>query len=185
MIAILGTGGAAGSWLNKWLRDRREDRVRWHSERRAAYERFLTAAERFYEVELVISEHIGNLRSITGWGQDPLFDEEHLLRVADKIQDDWTPHAIGKVRSERPVANDAREKMESSLAAIEMISIPLVVDAARSHRDAVRSVIALAADSPPRECGGWSEDLVLASEFATETRDALVDAIRKELGVAE
>lgn len=182
-IALLGTGGAVGSWLSLWIHNRRENKVRWHTERRSAYERFLTNAEKMYDTELVIAEHIGNLRQITGWGDDPLFDEEHLHREAEKVSDEWVPYAIDKVRHLRPIANAAQEQMYDALAIMEMISYPGVVDAARSHRDAMRSLVAVAFSYPPRECGGWSEPLVEASERVDETREAFVAATRKELGV--
>jgi hypothetical protein len=183
MLALLGTGGAIGSWLSLWSRNRRDDRVRWHSERRSAYERFLTRAEKMYDTEMLIAVHIGNLRQLTGWGNDPLFDEEYLLRQAEKLNEDLAAYAIEKVRQQRPIANAAQEQMHDALAAMEMISYPRVVDAARSHRDALRSLVAIAFEYPPRECGGASEPLVQASELVAETRVAFITVTRKELGV--
>src|SRR5688572_27176551 len=110
-LALLGTGGAVGSWLSVWLRNGREDRVRWHSERRAAHEKFLTSAEKMYDTAIVIAEHIGNLRELTKWGEDPLFDEEHLLREAEKLDDGWATYAIDTVRHQRPIANSAQAQM--------------------------------------------------------------------------
>ena len=182
-LALLGTGGAIGSWLGLWRLNRREDRLRWHSERRSAHERFLTSAEKTYDTEMLIAEHIGNRRELTEWGEDPLFDEEHLLRQAVKLDKDWATYSIDKVRQQRPIANAGQEQMYDALAAIEMISCPGVVDAAQSHRDAMRSLVAVAFSHPPRECGGWSEPLVEASDRVTATRKAFVIATRKELGI--
>jgi hypothetical protein len=182
-IALLGTGGVVGSWIHEWRRNRREDRLRWHAERRAAYERFLTGAEKMRDTELVIAEHVGNLRQMTEWGQDPLFDEEHLLRQGEKLDEEWAPYVIGKVRSERPVANAARDHVAGALAAMEMIPDPSVVDAARAYHDALHALVNTAANYPPRECGGWSEPLVTASQTVETARAAFITATRKELGV--
>jgi hypothetical protein len=182
-LVLLGTGGAIGSWFSLWHRNRREDRLRWHSERRSAYEKFLTSAEKTYDTEMLIAEHIGNLRQLTEWRQDPLFDEEHLLRQAEKLDNEWATYAIEKVRHQRPIANAAHDQMYDALAALEMISYSAVVETARSHRDALRSFVAVVFQYPPRECGGWSEPLVKASDRVTATREAFVTATRKELGV--
>ena len=45
-VALLGTGGALGSWITVLIRNRREDRLRWHNELRVACEKFLTGAEK-------------------------------------------------------------------------------------------------------------------------------------------
>jgi hypothetical protein len=182
-LALFGSGGAIGSWLNELRRNRREDRVRWHGERREAYERFLTAAETMYNSELVIAQHIGNLRESTDWGDDPLFDEEYLLRQAEMLNDEWTSYAVGKVRSERPLANTARDQLASSLAAIEMISDPMVVSAARGYHATLHTFVLTAAEYPPRECGGWSEPLADVSDRVQAGRETFVAATRKELGV--
>lgn len=182
-LALLGTGGAIGSWLNDWRRNRREDRIRWHSERRSAYEKFLTNSEKLYDTELLIALHLGNLRQLAGWGKDPLFDEEYLLREAEKLDDDWATYAIEKVRQQRMIAESAREQMYEALAAIETISAPNVVDAARSYHIALKSLIYVAMDDPPRECGGWSDSGSEALELVTKTSKAFIATIRKELGV--
>lgn len=132
LLAFLGTGGALGSWANEWRRGRREDRLRWHDERRAAYERFLTAIDKWRATELEIAEYVGGLRHVPGWGNDPLFDEESLLQKGEAIDDPWAKYAASKVRSVRAVANNAREQVDASLAAIEMVSKRSVVEAGSS-----------------------------------------------------
>lgn len=182
-LTFLGTGGALGSWLSEWLRNRREERVRWHAERRAAYGHVLAAGERIYDSEILIAKHVGNLRRLSGWGQDPLFDEEHLLRQAEKLEDEWASYCISKVGNERPKADDAHDQLMSALATVEMLSDPAVVHTARAYRDALHSLMLVAAHSPPHECGGWSEAGVEASELVAASREAFVGATRKELGV--
>jgi hypothetical protein len=64
LLGFLGTGGALGSWVHEWRRGRREDRFRWHNERRAVYERFLTAIDKWRSTELEIAEYLGGLRHV-------------------------------------------------------------------------------------------------------------------------
>jgi hypothetical protein len=181
VIGLLGTGGAVGSWVHEWLRGRREDRFRWHNERRAAYERFLTAIDRWRSTELEIAEYLGGLRQLTGWGSDPLFDEESMLRKAEVLDDPWAKYAVSKIRSVR--ANSVREAVNASLAAIEMISKPSIVEAGSTLRAQVGFLIREASEFPPRECGGWSEPLVLADANLTKARQLFVNATRQELGI--
>ena len=183
IIGLLGTGGALGSWLSEWWRNRRDDCLRWHSERRAAYERFLSACAKLRESGLIMAEHIGNLRQITGWEDAPLFDEEHLLQDAEKLNDQGVVYSVRKVRHERKIVGDAYDQIECSLAAIEIISEAAVVATARTYYKVLCSFLKVADEYPPRECGGWSDPLLEASEQAEESREAFVTAVRKELGV--
>jgi hypothetical protein len=182
-LALFGASGVLGGWVNEWRRSRREDRFRWHNERRAAYERFLTAIDKWRATELEIAEYVGGLRHATGWGNDPLFDEESLLQKGEAIDDPWAKYAVSKVRSVRAVANNAREQVDASLAAIEMVSKRSVVEAGSSLRLQVGSLIRKADEFPPRECGGWSEPLVQADAALTKARELFVNATREELGV--
>jgi hypothetical protein len=183
LLGFLGTGGALGSWVHEWRRGRREDRFRWHNERRAVYERFLTAIDKWRSTELEIAEYLGGLRHVTGWGGDPLFDEETMLQKAEMLDDPWAKYAVSKVRSVRAVANNAAEAVNASLAAIEMISKPSVIEAGSTLRAQVGFLIRAAGEFPPRECGGWSEPLVLADANLTKARQVFVNATRQELGI--
>jgi hypothetical protein len=160
-----------------------KNRFRWHNERRAAYERFLTAIDKWRATELKIADYVDGLRRVTGWGNDPLFDEENLLQKGEAINDPRVKYAVSKVRSARAVANNAREQLAASLAAIEMVSKRSVIEAGSSLRLQARSLIRVADEFPPRECGGWSEPLVQADAAITEARELFVNAIREELGV--
>jgi hypothetical protein len=44
-------------------------------------------------------QYLGGLRHITGWGSDPLFDEETMLQKAEVLDDPWAKYAVSKVRS--------------------------------------------------------------------------------------
>ena len=182
VLGLLGTGGALGSWGAQWFRNRREDHFRWHNERRATYERFLTAIDTWRSTELVIAEYFDGLQRVTGVG-DPVFDEEVVLKKGEALDDAWAKYAVSKVRAIRAVANTAREQVDAALAAIEMISKRSVLEAGSSVRVQVRSLIRTAHDFPPRECGGWSAPLVEADTALTKARQLFVNAVREELGV--
>ncbi len=49
-------------------------------------------------------------------------------------------------------------------------------------RDELRSLSATRYSSPPRSCGGASDDLVAASDCYQQERNAFVPAVRRELG---
>jgi hypothetical protein len=183
IIGALGTGGVLGGWIQEWVRFSREDRLRWHNERRAAYERFLTAIDKWRSTELEIAEYVGGLRHMTGWGSDPLFDEENMLRKAEVLDDPWAKYAVSKVRSVRANAGSALEAVNASLAAIEMISKQSVIQAGTNLLAQVGFLIGKASNFPPRECGGWSEPLVLADANVTKARQLFVNATRQELGI--
>lgn len=183
ILALLGTGGVFGSWLNEWRRARREDRLRWNVERRAAYERFLTAIDNLREAELDSAEHVGTLRAITSWGDDPLFEVEDLLREAEGGNDTSAKHTIARVRARQQAVASAHDHIAASLAAMEMLSTPPVVEAAGAARNAVWTLVATAYAYPPRHCGGWSEPLVESSNKLSEARKNFVMTVRKELGV--
>lgn len=182
-LALLGTGGVLGSWLNEWLRARREDKVRWHVERRAAYERFLTAADNVREAGLDSAEQISNLRTLTDWGNDPIFDLDDILRAADAISDTSAKYAAGKVRTHQQTVTSAQDHIDASLAAMEMLSTPAVVEAAGVARNALRVLVGTAYEYPPHHCGGMPEPLVQSLEQMYAARRVFVSAVRKELGV--
>lgn len=182
VLGLLGTGGVLGSWGDRWFRNRREDHFRWHNERRATYERFLTAIDKWRSMELAIAEYFSGLQRVTSIS-DPVFDEEIVLQEAEALDNPWAKYAVSKVRAERAVANTAREQVDAALAAIEMISKRSVFEAGSSVRVQVRSLIHTAHEVPPRECGGWSEPLVQADTALTKARQRFVNAVREELGV--
>lgn len=183
LLAVLGTGGFLGSWANELRRSRREDRFRWHTERRAACGRFLSAIDGWRATELELAKYIGELRGVTGWTDMPLFDEEYLYREAEQKGDQWAEYAVPKARSLRALANEQRDEVNASLTAIEMVSDRAVVDVASRVRQEVGSLIGVADGFPPRECGGWSEALVKADERLGIARELFVTAAREELGV--
>jgi hypothetical protein len=175
---------AMTAYLLERLRHHREDQVRWHSEKRAVYEKFLNSAEKMYDAELLIAEHTGNIRDRMEWYDDySLYDEEDVLRQAENVIDGPGRRCIDIVRRQRPTTITAQEQMNEAIAAMEVISHPELVDAARSYRDAMQELIPIAFEFPPRSCGGWSEPLVKASQQVHTTREAFVAGIRKELGV--
>lgn len=184
-IGTLGIGTWIGSWISDRRRDRREDKVRWLADRRSVYERLLTGMERWVQLEYDLAENLGALRATTGQGLEPPFEDEFLLREADEVDGDrfGTQYAIKEARRLRPLANAAREEVDGAVASIEMISDRAVVDAALALRDAGRTFVWEATTVPPRDCGGWSESGVAASNRVDEMRVQFVEATRKELGV--
>jgi len=184
-IGTLGIGTWIGSWIADRRSDRREDEVRWLADRRNAYERLLTSMERWVQLEYDLAESLGALREITGQGLEPPFDDEFLLKEADEVDGDrfGTQYAIKQARHLRPLANTARDEVDGAVAAIEMISDQSVVDAALALREAGRTFVWEATTVPPRDCGGWSESGVAASNRVSEMRAQFVEATRKELGV--
>lgn len=186
-IGMLGIGTWVGSWLTDRRRDRREDSVRWLADQRSAYERLLIGMEKWAQTEYDLAENIGALCSIAGRAVgEPPFDDEFLLKEAEEVDGKrWgTQYAIQRVRALRPMAEAARAEVDGAVAAIEMVSDQVVVDAAISLREAGRSFVSEAAAAPPRDCGGWSEQGVQASQRIDEMRVRFIDATRKELGVS-
>ncbi|MEK6263151.1 MAG: hypothetical protein AABP62_31625 [Planctomycetota bacterium] len=183
VLALLGTGGVFGSWLNELRRARREDKLRWHVERRGSYERFLTSIDNLREAELDTAQHVSTLRALTNWGNDPLFDLEDLLRQADALDDSSAKYAVSKVRAQQNAVADANDQIAASLAAMEMLATPAVVQAGGVTRNMLFTLVTTAYEYPPRHCGGWSEPLVQASKGLSDARTAFVSAVRKELGV--
>ncbi|HEX2094168.1 MAG TPA: hypothetical protein VHG28_17325 [Longimicrobiaceae bacterium] len=183
ILALLGTGGVVGSWINEVRQSRREDRLRWHTNRRETYERLLTGAHEWRTAELEIAECIGTLRELTGWESDPIFDEAWFLRQTDSHADEVVAYLASKVRRLRPQADEFRRGVNSSVAAIEMVSSTEVVRHAIQVRGALQLLVDTSGEFPPRECGGWSEPLVRASEKYEEARRNLIEVVRKELGV--
>jgi hypothetical protein len=182
-VALLGTGGVIGSWLNELRQSRRDDRLRWYVNRREAYERLLTAMHEWRMSELQIAESVGTLRQLTGWQDDPIFDEAWFLKQADSQQDDTIAYLTSKVRKLRKDADTFRREVDASLAAVEMISSAPVVQRANGLREDLHSLVGIAADFPPRECGGWSEPLAQAYEQHEESRKQFINDVRKELAV--
>jgi hypothetical protein len=133
--------------------------------------------------ELQIAESIGTLRQLTDWQDDPIFDEEWFLKQADSQEDDTIAYLASKVRKLREGADTFRREVDASLAAVEMTSSAPVVQRAKGLREALDSLVATAADFPPRECGGWSEPLVQAYEQHDEGRKQFINEVRKELAV--
>jgi hypothetical protein len=127
---------------------------------------------------------VDNLKQYTGWGDDPLFEEEHLLQAAQQLEEPhWARFGVGKVRSLRPLADEAEDQVNSAVASIEMVADPVVKERAIAVRNALFELIHCAQDFPPRECGGWSTPLVEADERLEAARTAFIKATRQELGV--
>lgn len=183
-IALLGTGGVIGSWLNELRRSRREDRLRWYVNRREAYERLLTAAQEWRESEMEIAEYIGTMRQITTWQSDPIFDEHWFVDHVEREQGDATgTFLVSRVRRLRTVADEAKRAVSASLSAIEMIGSPPVVARAAEISDSLISLIQVASEYPPHECGGWPEPLAAVYDQHESARRDFVAEVRKELGV--
>jgi hypothetical protein len=182
-IALLGTGGVIGSWLNEFRRSRREDRLRWLASRREAYERLLTATHEWRDSEMEIAEYIGTMRELTTWKSDPIFDEHWFVDQVEREGDLTVTFLGSRVRRLRTAADEAKRETAASLSAIEMIGSPPVVQCATVVRNQLVSLIQVASEYPPRECGGWSEPLVTAYDHHDNARRSFVEAVRKELGV--
>lgn len=182
-LGLLGTGGFVGGWINEWRRSKREDRLRWHGERRTAYEDLLTSTHKLREASLELSMLVENLRAYTNWGDGPIFVEEDLLHQAEKVDDHWAEFCVAKVRSMRPTANDAEDQMNGAVSSIEIIADQSVKGLALALRDALYDLIQTAHNFPPRECGGWPPPLVEADERLEAARESFLEGTRKELGI--
>lgn len=64
-----------------------------------------------------------------------------------------------------------------------MISSAPVVQRAKGLREDLDSLVGIAADFPPHECGGWPEPLAQAYEQHDEGRKQFISEVRKELAV--
>lgn len=148
----------------RWWRD---DRLRWVSPRRELCTSFLDAVDRWEELD-----HEAAMRGeIEEWIDAP--DEDRL----DPLLGTRTSTRI------RPLANTAAAEVHRHLTELELVGSPTMTDRARALRDELLDLSRVRYSSPPRSCGGASEDLVAAGDRFQRERGAFVAAVRRELGV--
>lgn len=148
------------------VRWQREDRLRWVNPRRELCTSLLDAVDRWEELD-----HEAAMRGeIEDWIDAP--DGDRL----DPLLGTRTSTRI------RPLANTAAAEVHRHLTELELVGSPTMTDRARALRDELLDLSRLRYSSPPRSCGGASEDLVASSERFQRQRSAFVDVVRRELG---
>lgn len=124
--------------------------------------------------------------TVWGWLLAALFDVETLLHIAEKIDDPhWAKYGVAKIRFLQPVIQEEEDRVNRSVAAIEMLAQPSVKAAVLSLRDALYDLVHTANAYPPRECGGWSQPLVEADESLEASRNHFIHQTRSEFGIKD
>lgn len=148
------------------VRWRREDGLRWVSPRHELCAAFLDALDRWEELD-----HEAAMRGeIEDWIEAP--EEDRL----DPLLGTRTSTRI------RPLANAAAAEVHRHLTELELVGSAAMTDRARVLRDELLDLSRVRYSSPPRSCGGASDDLVAASDRFQRERGAFVAAVRSELG---
>lgn len=148
------------------VRWRREDRLRWVNPRRELCTSFLDAVDRWEDLDheaAMRGENEDWIDAPDGDRLDPLLGTRTSTRM-------------------RPLANTAAAEVHRHLTELELIGSPTMTDRARALRDELLDLSRVRYSSPPRSCGGASEDLVASSERFQRERSAFVDVVRRELG---
>lgn len=148
------------------VRWRREDRLRWVSPRREFYTAFLDAIDHWEELD-----HGAAMR---GENEDWI----------DAPEEDRLDALVGTRTSTRlrPLVNVAAVEAHRSLTELEVIGSLTMTRRARALRDELFDLSCVRYSSPPRSCGGASDDLVAASNRFQRERESFVAAVRRELG---
>ena len=157
-------GGLASLALDA-LRWRREDHQRWNPDRRAAYEAFVTSVDQWDELD----HHAAMNGELEEWYEAPLDDQLEPL--------------IGAYTSTRlrPRVNGAAIQSHARLTELELIGTTAVTTRAMALHDAMRNLSDVRYASPPRHCGGASDDLNAAVYGYTAARTEYVAVVRLEL----
>ena len=168
LLTILITGGVTvtGTLVVTQRGWRREDELRWVPERRKAYSDFLAAVNRWDDLD----------HEAAMYGE---IEEFHETPPEDRLEPLTGEYTSGRIR---PRANAAAAKAAERLADMELVGSKVVVAAATALRDEMNSLSNVRYISPPRSCGGASDDLNEAWTQFEAVRDAYKAAVRAELG---
>lgn len=163
VAAAVGAGASLAVNAVQW---RRDDKLRWDPERRIAYEGFVIAIDRWEELD----HHAAVNGELEEWFDAPPDDRlEPLTGV----------YASTRLR---PRVNAAASEAQSRLTELELIGSGTVTDQAKALAEAMRNLCNVRYTSPPRDCGGASEDLNTAVDQWNAARSAYIAAVRVELG---
>lgn len=163
VLSLVG-GGIVGVLLER-LRWSREDRVRFAPERRQAYNAFLSSIDLWERLDYEAAVN-GELED---WYEAPPEDRMDPLLGAQ------TSTRL------RPRANVAADQAHVHLTEIETSAPDAVTEKTQALRDAMRDLSTLRYSSPPRACGGASEEHNEAQEKFQTARAAFMVVVRKEL----
>ncbi len=159
-------GRGSGCSAADRIRWRREDRLRWMAVRREVYGGFLTALDQWNELD-----HAAAVRGeVEQWFDAP--PEDRL----DALLGTTTSARI------RPRATSAAREAHARLAELELVGSAAVTECARELSAVTQRLSDIRYSSPPRACGGASDDLVAGGERYQAQRQAFVAAVRRELG---
>ena len=165
-IVVSAGVGAVVALLLDTVRWRREDRRRWAPERRQAYGAFLAAVNRWEELDYEAAAN-GELEE---WFEAPPEDRfEPLTGV----------HTSSRIR---PRANAAAATAYERLTDLQLVGSNAVWPLAQHVCEQMRALSNVRYVSPPRDCGGSSDDHNEATNVFIAARDAFVEAVRTDLG---
>jgi hypothetical protein len=172
-ITVIGTlagaavgviGGGLVTWFVETRRWKREDRIRWHPDRRQVYARFLKAADDYTLAGARYATTIDLLRGSTGTGGADLLIEadEELRKAADALRpEEWEVELVG--------GRDVR------MAAAEVIWLATRQREAELSESSIGHIVD-------------SSAVAKAEKAAEETREAVEKfkrAAREEIGLSE
>ncbi len=166
--ALTLSAGAGLGLLVERLKWHREDTLRWVAERQRAYREFLSALDRWEELDFEAAAGGETER----WFEAPPEDRmEPLLgvQVSQRL---------------RPRANAAAATCQDALAEIGLIGSRTVFRRAESAVARMRLLSAVRLDSPPCRCGGATDEHEEAQVMYQLRRDQFVTAVRQDLRVA-
>lgn len=148
------------------VRWRREDKTRWFQERRAAYGGYLAAVDRWNELD----HEAAMSGELEEWFEVPTTDR------LDPLLGLQTSSRI------RPRANAHAAIAHDRLTDLALFGSSTVLMNARLLHDEMHKLSSVRYGSPPRACGGASQDLIGADEQFNAVRRAFVLTVRGELG---
>lgn len=150
---------------------RREDRLRWVNPRRDLCASFLDAVARWEELD--------HEAAIRGEIEDWINAQITEAAAGDRLDPLLGTRTSTRIR---PLANTAAAEVHRHLTELELVGSPAMTARAQALRDELLDLSRVRYSSPPRSCGGASDDLVASSERFQRERSAFVDVVRGELG---
>jgi hypothetical protein len=151
----------------------------------AAYRRFLIATDRMSDADYELAMFVGIL---SPHGLDPGVEVGDLVRSDEYRQqansDSFVRNALDRLTEGWPKCLETREASLEALTELEFLAPNPVVRLAKEFRSRTLNFMNVAYSSPPRSCGGASEELVRSDAEMQEARRAFVSAVWSELGVA-
>lgn len=156
-LVVLAGERARGRW---------EDRRRWLPDRRSAYAKFLAAIDEWDRLDY-----------------DAALNGE-VEEWFDAPPEDWRdPRVVAPATQRlRPWANAARSDAFGCLTDVELVGTTAVTVAARALAEELGRASMVRMQSPPRHCGGASDELIAAEDALGAARRTFTAAVRKDLG---